>query len=76
MKTIWTAMSAGAIALLLAGCGTSPTAEPAALGAAPRYDGAFGMGSGSRQSSSDSTMSATSSADTTAKGGYTIGSGG
>ena len=75
MKTIWTTIVAGATTLLLAGCGTSPTADTSVVPSSPSYDGGFGMGSGSLDWSEDSTMTATTSSDTTARGGFTIGSG-
>jgi ABC-type glycerol-3-phosphate transport system substrate-binding protein len=76
MKTIRKALGAGAVAVLLAACGGSPTgaAEPSD---ASFDEGGFGMGSGSRAAPADSTGGAgTSSSDTAERGGFTMGSGG
>ena len=79
MKTMMrTAAAAGAMAVLLAACGDSPTGSATGAGAAgPSYDGGFGMGSGNREAPADTTtdQSRTTNADSTGRGGYTMGSG-
>ena len=78
MKTMMrTAAAAGAMAVLLAACGGSPTNATKAGAEGPSYDGGFGMGSGNREAPADTTTdsSSSSSSDSTGRGGYTIGSG-
>jgi len=77
MKTIRKALGAGAVAVLLAACGGSPTGAAAEATGPSHNDGGFGMGSGNREAPADSTGGETnSSADTTQRGGFTMGSGG
>lgn len=81
MRNLRTILVSCALAAGLAACGGS--GEPFAP-EAPRYDGGtFGIGSGGRTTSSDTTTVAPSSTETTTEdapaergGGYTIGSGG
>lgn len=70
--------AAGIVALLciLCACGGSPTAQAAAGATVPSYDGGFGMGSGNREAPPSSAPGEDGvEADTTDRGGYTIGSG-
>lgn len=77
MKTIRRVLGAGAVAVLLAACGGSPTGAAAETSGPSYDDGGFGMGSGNREAPADSTGGAgTSSTDTTERGGFTMGSGG
>ena len=71
MKTMMrTASAAAGMALLLPGCGGSPTAIKAG-GTAPGYDGGYGMGSGNHEEPD----SITTRSDTDSLGGYIIGTG-
>ena len=74
MKTIRKALGAGAVAVLLAACGGSPTGvavEPSN----PSLDGGYTIGSGNRGVPADSANGAGTPTAGTADGGYTIGSG-
>jgi hypothetical protein len=73
MTTLRTAVKAAALMATLAACGDSPTAGTTTDAVAPSYDGGFGMGSGNREAPADSAMGV--AADTTPRGGYTMGSG-
>jgi hypothetical protein len=73
MMILRNSVSALAVIAALAACDGSPTAGVATDGVAPSYDGGFGMGSGNWQPPVDSTMGV--AADTTGRGGFTVGSG-
>jgi hypothetical protein len=75
--TMRNAAAAGAMAVLLAACGGSPTAATKAEASGPSYDGGYGMGSGNREAPADSTMGTanTAASDSTGRGGYGVGSG-
>lgn len=73
MKTIRRALGAGAVAVLLAACGGSPTAA-AVDASAPSFDTGYGMGSGTREAPADSAGGAAASSAET--GVFTMGSGG
>lgn len=79
MKTMMrTTTAAGAMAVLLAACGSSPTSSAPEAGAAgPSYNGGYGMGSGNREAPADSTEETgnTTSTESAQRGGFTIGSG-
>jgi hypothetical protein len=70
--------AAGAVILLsiLCACNGSPTAQPATEATVPSYDGGYGMGSGNRDAPPTPTPGEDGiQADTTGRGGFTMGSG-
>jgi ABC-type glycerol-3-phosphate transport system substrate-binding protein len=79
MKTMMrTAAAAGAMAVLLAACGGSPTNATRAGAEGPSYDGGYVIGTGNREAPVDNSTTAkadTTGSDSTGRGGYIIGTG-
>jgi ABC-type glycerol-3-phosphate transport system substrate-binding protein len=76
--TMRSAAMAGALAVLLSACGGSPTSSASADPAGPSYDGhtSAAGNQGVPPDTSDTDAHDSSASDTTARGGFTMGSGG